>query len=145
MEFSRPEYWRCSLSLLQGIFPTQGSNPGLLYCRWILYHLSQKGSPRMLEWVAYPFSGDLSHSGKRGLLHCRQICCQLSYQGNPSPFLENCKACQHITDSEKSCMKQPVWEYYPRSRAVCTGSRAQILQAEIHPTTAFLSIPQALK
>ena len=29
-----------SLSLLQGIFPTQGSNPGLLCCRWILYHLS---------------------------------------------------------------------------------------------------------
>ena len=26
-----------SLSLLQGIFPTQGSNPGLLHCRWILY------------------------------------------------------------------------------------------------------------
>ena len=24
-------------SLLQGIFPTQGSNPGLLHCRWILY------------------------------------------------------------------------------------------------------------
>ena len=29
-----------SLSLLQGIFPTQGSNPGLLHCRWILYQLS---------------------------------------------------------------------------------------------------------
>ena len=27
-------------ALLQGIFPTQGSNPGLLHCRWILYHLS---------------------------------------------------------------------------------------------------------
>ena len=44
-----------SLSLLQGIFPTQGSNPGLLHCRWILYQLSHKGSPRILEWVAYPF------------------------------------------------------------------------------------------
>ena len=31
-----------SHSLLQGIFPTQGSNPGLLHCRWILYQLSQK-------------------------------------------------------------------------------------------------------
>ena len=31
-----------SLSLLQGIFPTQGSNPGLLYCRQILYQLSHK-------------------------------------------------------------------------------------------------------
>ena len=31
--------------LLQGIFPTQGSNPGLLHCRQTLYHLSHKGSP----------------------------------------------------------------------------------------------------
>ena len=45
-----------SLSLLQRIFPTQGSNPGLLYCRWILHQLSHKRSPRILEWVAYPFS-----------------------------------------------------------------------------------------
>ena len=45
-----------SLSLLQGIFPNQGSNPGLLHCRWILYQLSQKQCPRILEWVDYPFS-----------------------------------------------------------------------------------------
>ena len=45
-----------SLSLLQGIFPTQGLNPGLLGCRWILYQLSHKESSRILEWVAYPFS-----------------------------------------------------------------------------------------
>ena len=38
-----------SLSLLQGIFPTQGLNPGLPYCRWILYQLSHKGSPRTME------------------------------------------------------------------------------------------------
>ena len=44
-----------SLSLLQGIFPTQGSNPGLPCCRWILYQLIHKGSPRILQWVAYPF------------------------------------------------------------------------------------------
>ena len=36
-----------SLSLLQGIFPTQGSNPGLPHCRQILYQLSHKGSPRI--------------------------------------------------------------------------------------------------
>ena len=34
-----------SLSLLQGIFPTQGSNPGLPHCRWILYQLSYQVSP----------------------------------------------------------------------------------------------------
>ena len=45
-----------SLSLLQGIFPTQGLNPGLWHCRQILYQLSHKGSPRRLWWVAYPFS-----------------------------------------------------------------------------------------
>ena len=44
------------LALLQGIFPTQGSNPGLLYWRWILYHLSHQGSPWILERVVYPFS-----------------------------------------------------------------------------------------
>ena len=44
-----------SLSLLQGIFPTQESNPGSPHCRQILYQLSHKGSPRILEWVAYPF------------------------------------------------------------------------------------------
>ena len=38
-----------SLSLLQGIFPTQGSNPGLSHCRWILYQLSHKGSPCIAE------------------------------------------------------------------------------------------------
>ena len=42
--------------LLQGIFPTQGSNPGLPHCRQILYCLSHQESPRILEWVAYPFS-----------------------------------------------------------------------------------------
>ena len=35
-----------SLSLLQGIFPTEGSNPGLLHCRWILHLLSHKRSPK---------------------------------------------------------------------------------------------------
>ena len=33
-----------SFSLLQGIFPTQESNPGLPHCRQILYQLSHKGS-----------------------------------------------------------------------------------------------------
>ena len=45
-----------SLSLLPRIFPTQGSNPDLPHCKWILYQQSHKGSPRLLEWVAYPFS-----------------------------------------------------------------------------------------
>ena len=42
--------------LLQGIFPIQGLNPGLLHFRWIFYHLSYQGSSWILEWVAYPSS-----------------------------------------------------------------------------------------
>ena len=38
-----------SLFLLQGIFPTQGLNPGLRHCRWIPYQLSHKGSP-LSDW-----------------------------------------------------------------------------------------------
>ena len=45
-----------SCSILQEIFQTQGSNPGLKHCRQILYQLSHQGSPSILEWVAYPFS-----------------------------------------------------------------------------------------
>ena len=69
-----------SLSLLQGIFPTQGSNTGLQHCRWILYQLSHKGSPRILEWVTYPCPSGPSNWG---LLYCRQILYQLSYKGGP--------------------------------------------------------------
>ena len=39
-----------SLFLLQGIFPTQGLNPGLPQSRQIFYQLSHKGSPRILDW-----------------------------------------------------------------------------------------------
>ena len=45
-----------SHSLLQGIFPAQGLNTGLPYCGQILYQLSHRGSQRIVEWVAYPFS-----------------------------------------------------------------------------------------
>ena len=41
------------LFLLQGIFPTQGSNPGLLHCRRILYRLSHQGSPQGVKSVIF--------------------------------------------------------------------------------------------
>ena len=63
IEFSSPDSGVDSLSLLQGIFPTQESNPGLSRCREILYHLSHQGSPRILEWVTYPSPEDLPYPG----------------------------------------------------------------------------------
>ena len=62
--------WMCSLCLLQGIFPTQGSNPGLPHCGQILYQLSHKRSPRILEWVAYPFSSRSSRPRNRTGVSC---------------------------------------------------------------------------
>ena len=67
-----------SLSLLRGIFPTQGSHPSLPHCRWILYQLSHKGRPRILEWVAYPFSRGSSRYRDRTRVSC--IASRLSRQ-----------------------------------------------------------------
>ena len=49
-----------SLSLLQGIFPTQGSNPGLLHCRQILYQLSHQESPEIQQRQPEPLCRSLA-------------------------------------------------------------------------------------
>ena len=59
-----------SFSLLHGIFPTQGLSPGFPRCRQILYQLSHQGSPRILEWVAYPFSSGSSWPRNRTGVSC---------------------------------------------------------------------------
>ena len=75
-----------SLSLLQGIFPTQGSNPGLPHCRWILYQLSHKGSPRILEWVAYPFpSGSSQCRNQTRVTHTAGNSLPTELSGKPMP------------------------------------------------------------
>ena len=62
-EFSRPEYWSGQPFPYPGIILTLGLNSGLPNpgikprspnFRWILYQQSHKGSPRILEWTAYP-------------------------------------------------------------------------------------------
>ena len=59
-----------SLSLLQEIFPTRESNPGLPHCRLILYQLSHKGSTRILERVTYPFSSRSSRPRNQTRVSC---------------------------------------------------------------------------
>ena len=59
-----------SHSLLQRIFPTQGLNPGFPHCRQILYQLSHKGRPRILEWVGCPFSSGFSQLGNWNGVSC---------------------------------------------------------------------------
>ena len=76
-----------SLSLLQGIFPTQGSNPGLPHCRWIFLQPEPPGKPKNLGVGSlYLLQGIfLTQKSNRGLLHCRQILYQLSYEGPEKP------------------------------------------------------------
>ena len=54
--FSRQEYWSGWPCPPPRDLPNPGIEPSLPHCRWILYSLSHQGSPRILEWVAYPFS-----------------------------------------------------------------------------------------
>ena len=87
-----------SLSLLQGIFPTQGSNQGLLCCRWILYQLSYQGSPLMHQipylnlpsdtvWISFPNGLPLNESS-----FCIYFC-TLTY----SQYIQILHACSVIS------------------------------------------------
>ena len=101
MEFSRPNTGVGSLSLLQGISSTQGSNPGLPLRRQILYQLSPRkpknpglGSLSLLQQI-FP-----TQESNQGLLHCRQILYQLSYQRRPHHF----GTCSKNINTSYSCV-----------------------------------------
>ena len=86
-------------ALLQGIFPTQGSNPGIPHCRWILYCLSHQGNWRILDLLQEIF---LTQESNWGLLHCRWILHWLSYPGSPFYYLFHFKI-------KKKKKKKPQW------------------------------------
>ena len=99
VEFSRPEYRSGDLpnpgikntgmghrSILQGIFLTQGSKPGLLHCRLDSLPAEPPGKPKntgvgSLSLLQQIF---LMQESNQGLLHCRWILDQLSYEGSPN-------------------------------------------------------------
>ena len=62
--------WTFVHKVMPLLFRSQGSNPGIPYCRWILYYLSHQGSPRILEWVASPFSRGTSQPSNRTGVSC---------------------------------------------------------------------------
>ena len=101
-----------SLSLLQGIFPTQGLNPSLQHCRWIFYQLSHKGSPRILELVAYiPSPVDLPDPGiKPGspALQADSLTIELSEKTNRNKVHNKC----NLLDSSPNHPPNPgPWKY----------------------------------
>ena len=77
-----------SFSILQGIFPTQGSNPGLTPCKWILYQLSHKGSPG--DWLGVPNRKSeetfllLTGAAAKSLQSCPTLCDPID--GSPPGF-----------------------------------------------------------
>ena len=83
-----------SLSLLQGIFLIQGSYPGLPHYRKILYQLSHQGSPRILEWVAYPFSSGSSQPRSLTRVSCIAAGFSTNWAIREAPNI-----CIHIADS----------------------------------------------
>ena len=87
-------------ALLQGIFPTQGSNPGLSHCRRVLYYLTPGkpkntgvGSLSLLQGIF------LTQESNWGFLHCRQILYQLNYQGSPSVLPNFRQICSWIEEA----------------------------------------------
>ena len=83
-----------SLSLLQGIFPTQGSSPDLPHCRQIFHQLSHKRNPRILEWIAYLFSKGSSWPRNQTGVSCIAGGCLTHYA---------------IREAQKSGGLMPVW------------------------------------
>ena len=72
-------------ALLQGIFPTQGSNPGLQHCRQILYHLEPPGKPYCWLYFLRTFHTVL-HSGHINL-HSHQQLKRVRYSSHPFQYL----------------------------------------------------------
>ena len=79
-----------SLPLLQGIFPTQGSDPGLPYCRWFLDHLNHQGSQTWptghISSGPWHFSSFVSYhaSSHSSIQHC--LCFSSSHMMFCFPF-----------------------------------------------------------
>ena len=98
---------------LQGIFPTQGLNLGLLHCRWILYLLSHQGSTGVCS-LSLRQGNFLIQELNRVLLHCRWILYQLSYQESPV------KPSEGWTHEELCCC---LVNTAPQSPSRCLGAR----------------------
>ena len=105
-----------TLSLLQVIFPTQGSNPALPYRRWIIYQLSHKESPRILEQVAYPFSSGSSDPGiERGspALQADSLSTELPMKPKATLFVYiHLVPTQYISSCLKTSLLCIVWQLY---------------------------------
>ena len=98
MEFSRQEYWRRLPCPCPGIFLTQGSNSGLLHCRWILYPLSH-------------LRAQVNHFSSVQLLSCVRLFA--------TPWSAACWASLSITNSQSLLKLMSIESEMPSNHLLC--------------------------
>ena len=139
-----------SCSLLQGIFPTQGLNPGLLHCWQIFYQLNYQGSSRVLELVVYPFFSRSSQLRNWTGVFCIAggFLYQLSYQGSPNTVQDYFPNCSSFIVSFTVCAGSVVSDSFGTPWAVacqapvCMGfSRQEYWRGLPFPTSGDLPEP----
>ena len=139
MEFSRQEYW--SHSLLQEMLPTQGLNPGVLHCGWILLPAEPPWKPKNTGVGSLSLLQQIlpTQGLNRGLLHCKRILYQVSYQGNPnvSSMSVHLRQQDAHSSTQFSCsvktyyyfLEQPVYSFIHQEEVFL---RAQLRERVIH-------------
>ena len=118
MGFSRQEYWSGCHFLLQGIFPTQGSNPGLPHFGQILYYLSPQETKMSELWLLCTLHRDIVHVQKKQSKTCSQ-----DSDTNPSRVWGGARRCAEDTVSD-SPHCQPSWRLSPPLFAAGGGNKA---------------------
>ena len=121
-----------SLSLLQGIFPTRGSNPGLPDCRWIFTSWVTReaqeywmGCLSLLQEI-FPTQGS-----NQGPLHHRWILYQLSHQGS---------SWTRPKANQSWCTEPDPWPRHPRNHPASPAHPSLIFRG----VTSFGSILNVL-
>ena len=118
-----------SHSLLQGIFPTQGSNPDLPHCRRILYCLNHQGS------LTLGRSFTVSAAAAKSLESCQTLCDPIdgSPPGSPVPGILQARTLEWVAISFSS-----VWKWKVKEKSL---SRVRLL---VTPWTAAHQAPPSM-
>ena len=109
-----------SLSLLQGIFPTQGLNLGLLRCRWILYRLSHQGRWQIIYLFIYPHTHTHTHTCTCAHTHILLVLLSLSisFSRGFSLCLDSLNQQQGISNSRCVRLTEGVFLIIPKMQWV---------------------------
>ena len=116
-------------ALFQGISPTQGSNPGILHSRCILYHLSHQGSPWILKWVAYLFSKGFSWPRNRTWVSCIA-----------GRFFTSWATREGILELSRTCLNSPkIWVHLRKTNRRITESYLWPISQPVNSRLSWLS------